>query len=88
LTTALWLDCVTLSCVADGCAIVTLPAATLAPVGSVCARAVAISSGEVSAVVASSNASGARRPGEAAVRAGRREAVVTIFGLDMSEPER
>src|SRR5258708_621223 len=39
LTTALWLDCVMLSWVALGCAIATLPAATLPPVGSVCACA-------------------------------------------------
>ena len=39
LTTAFWLDCVTFICVAEGCAIVTLPAATLPWVGRFCAEA-------------------------------------------------
>src|ERR1700738_2060954 len=39
LTTALWLDWVMFICLAEGCAIATLPAATLPPVGSVCACA-------------------------------------------------
>src|ERR1700737_2004548 len=72
LTTALWLDCVMVSCVADGCAIATLPAATLPPVGRLCASAAVISNGEVSAVVASSKASvgGAKRSVPADFRAG------------------
>jgi hypothetical protein len=41
-------------CVADGCAIATLPAATLAPVGKFCAPAGNANSGAVSAVVANS----------------------------------
>ena len=39
LTTALWLVWVMFSCVEVGAAIETLPAATLPPVGSFCARA-------------------------------------------------
>src|SRR3984893_2798156 len=61
LTIAFWLDCVMVSCVADGCAIATLPAATLPPVGRLCASAAVISNGEGSAVVGSSKSSVGRQ---------------------------